>query len=64
MPVKVDPLMVATMESLMLSVTAPEAPPPDKPVPAVTSVISPPVLINTIDPLEAEDIEIPLPATR
>ena len=35
-----DPVRVATVESIF-KVTAPEVPPPDNPVPAVTAVISP-----------------------
>ena len=41
-PVKVDPLTVATTESLIFSVTSPETPPPVNPVPALTAVMSPP----------------------
>ena len=35
-----EPVRVATVESIF-KVTAPVVPPPDKPVPAVTAVISP-----------------------
>ena len=35
-----DPVRVATVPSIF-RVTAPEVPPPDSPVPAVTAVISP-----------------------
>ena len=65
-PVKVDPLVVATTESLMSSVTEPDVPPPVKPVPAAIAVISPtiPSLEIVIVPFEADKIEIPLPAIR
>jgi hypothetical protein len=43
------PVKVATVES-MLRVTLPEVPPPDRPVPAVTAVMSP-VDVNTTQAL-------------
>lgn len=41
-PVKVVPLTVAITESSIERVTSPEEPPPSRPVPALTAVMSPP----------------------
>ena len=60
------PLTVATVESLISNVTSPDVPPPERPVPAITDVISPtvPSFIIVTWPFDAEVIEIPVPATR
>ena len=50
-PENVDPVRVATIESLIASVASPDVAPPVSPVPATTDVISP-------DPPEVEDITI------
>ena len=51
------PVRVATVESID-TVTAPEVPPPDKPVPAVTPVISPTSLAIQASPeVVADDTE-------
>ena len=65
-PVNAEPEIVATTESSILRVTSPELPPPVRPVPAVTEVISPtvPSFVITICPLEEDEIEIPAPAAR
>ena len=53
-------------EASTLSVTVPEVPPPDNPVPAVTPVMSPtvPSLVIVTWPLEPVDIPIPSPAIK
>jgi hypothetical protein len=65
-PVKIVPETVATIESLIASVTSPEDPPPVRPVPALTAVMSPtvPSFVIVIAPEEPVVIEIPLPAMR
>ena len=58
----VEPVIVATIESLMSSVTSPDRPPPIKPVPAVILVISPANPDIVIAPFEAEEIVTLFPA--
>ncbi len=64
-PVNVEPEMVATIESLISSVTSPDVPPPVSPVPAVTAVISPTSgALIVMAPLDAEANVTPIPAIR
>ena len=60
------PETVATIESLISSVTSPEVPPPNKPFPAMTAVISPtvPSLVIVTAPFEPVVIAMPDPAIR
>ncbi len=66
LPEKLAPEIVATIESLIASVTSPVAPPPVRPVPAVTDVISPtvPSFVITTWPFDEDAMLIPEPATR
>ena len=63
-PVNVVPLTVATIESLIESVTSPDEPPPVRPVPALTAVMSPTCPLIVMEPLEPVVIETPVPAIR
>ena len=65
LPENCDPVNVATTLSSMFRVTPPLEPPPVRPVPAVTEVMSPsvPSFVIVIEPLEAEVTVIPAPAT-
>ena len=56
--------MVATTESLILSVISPVVPPPARPNPALTEVISPASPVIVIAPFEADVIVILSPAIR
>ena len=62
-PLNCDPLIVATTESFMFSVTAPEFPPPVRPVPALTPVMSPARHAIVTYPLEDEVKDTLIPAS-
>ena len=60
-----EPEIVAMTESSILSVTAPVVPPPVRPVPAVTEVISPTSgALMVTEPFEAEANVTPVAAIR
>ena len=55
-PVNVEPVRVATTESLTPNVTEPDEPPPVRPNPGVMPVIVPDAMVDiVIDPLEPVD---------
>ena len=63
-PLNVEPLKVATTLSSMLRFTSPDDPPPARPVPAFTAVMSPTFPVTVIDPFDPVVKDIPLPAMR